>query len=149
MQIDYLVLADAVAVADGKHYIHGGGWDTLFATTFPAQHPALGVAARLRIPWQETNQQFVLEVDVLLDGNESRSIFTEPLRGIVNAQRPPHALPGSDVPLHLALGFTNLRFESPGRYIVVLRIDGKPLSQSPFNVIAVSELSEQITNDSA
>ena len=87
MRIDYLILADAVAVADGKHYIHGGGWDTLFAATFPAHHPSLGVAARLRIPWEEMNQQFALEVNVLLDGKDS--IFAEPLRGPVNAQRPP------------------------------------------------------------
>ncbi len=139
MQIDYFVLADAVAVADGKHYIHGAGWDTLFAATFPAHHPSLSVAVRLRIPWEETNQQFALEVDVLLDGEEHDSILAEPLRGIVNAQRPPQAPPGSDLLLHLALGFTNLQFERPGLYAVVLRIDGLPLADSPFNVIAVPE----------
>lgn len=142
MRIDYLILADAVAVADGKHYIHGGGWDALFAATFPAQHPALGVAARLRIPWEEMDQQFALEVDVLLDGEEPSSIFAEPLRGIVDAQRPPQAPPGSDLLLHLALGFTNLHFESPGRYTVVFRIDGRPLAESHFGVIAVPEQPE-------
>ena len=139
MRIDYLILADAVAVADGKHYIHGGGWDTLFASTFPAQHPALGVAARLRIPWEEMNQQFAVEVDVLLDGEEPVSIFTEPLRGFVNAGRPPNAPPGSDLLLHLALGLANLQLEQAGRYRVVLRIDGQPLDETHFSVIAVPE----------
>jgi hypothetical protein len=137
MQIDYLVLADAVAVADGKHYIHGGGWDTLFAVTFPTHHPTLGIAVRLRIPWEETNQQFILEVDVLLDSDESRSIFTEPLRGIVNAARPPHIPPDSDLPWHVALSLTNLQFDEPGLYTVVLRIDGQPVAESPFSVVAL------------
>lgn len=139
MQIDYLVLADAVTVADGKHYIHGGGWDTLFAATFPAHHPTLGVAVRLRVPWEETNQQFALEVDVLLNGDEARSIFPEPLRGMVNAARPPHIPPDSDLPFHVALGFTNLQFDEPGLYTVALRIDGRPVAESPFSVVAVPQ----------
>jgi hypothetical protein len=132
-----LILADAVAVADGKHYIHGGGWDTLFAATFPAHHPTLGVAVRLRIPREETNQQFALKVDVLLDSDESRSIFTEPLRGIVNATRPPHIPPDRDLPWHLALSLTNLLFDEPDLYTVVLRIDGQPVAESPFSVVAL------------
>ena len=138
MQIDYFVLADAVAVAEGKHYIHGGGWDTLWARSFPATHPGLGVAVRLRLPWEETNQQLALEVDLVKD-EKNDSILPEPIRGIVNAERPPHAPPGSDLVLHLALSFTNLRFEGPGSYIVVLRIDGEPLAESRFNVMPPPE----------
>jgi hypothetical protein len=141
MQVDYLILADSVAVAEGKHYIHGGGWDTLFTFSFPALHPVLGIATRLRVPSEETGQQFTVEVDVQ-GGEEGSSILTEPLRGIVNAERPPHAPRDSDLLLHLALSFTNLRFESPGSYNVVLRVDGQPLAESRFNVISLPELPE-------
>jgi uncharacterized protein DUF6941 len=134
MHVDYLILADSVAVAEGKHYIHGGGWDTLFASSFPALHPVLGVAARLRVPLEETGQQFAVEVDVQ-SGEEGSSILAEPLRGIVNAERPPHVSPNSDLLLHLALSFANLQFESPGSYSIVLRIDGQPLAKSQFNVL--------------
>jgi hypothetical protein len=135
MQVDYLVLADAVSVAEGKHYIHGGGWDTLFAPSFPAIHPVLGVAARLRVSLEETGQQYVVEVDVR-GGSDDNSLLPEPLRGILKAERPPQAPPNSDLLLHLALSFANLTFESPGPYTVVLRIDGESLAESPFNVIA-------------
>ena len=141
MQVDYLVLADAVAVAEGKHYIHGGGWDTLWVRSFPTIHPALGVAVRLRLPREETNQQFALEVD-LVDGEENESILPEPIRGLVNAERSPHAEPDSDLLLHLALSFTNLQFEGPGPYIVVLRIDGQSLVETRFNVIPLPGLPE-------
>jgi hypothetical protein len=136
MRVDYLVLADAVSVAEGKHYIHGGGWDTLFVSSLPAAHPMLGVALRLRIPREETGQQFALEVDVI-GGEEQTSIPNEPLRGVVNAERPPETAPEGDLLLHLALSITNLYFESPGPYSVVLRIDGELLAESRFNVIAL------------
>jgi hypothetical protein len=135
MQVDYLILADAVTVAEGKHYIHGGGWDTLFAASLPATHPLLGVAVRLRIPWEETDQQFALEVDVL-GGEEQGSILNDPLRGIVNAERSSHVPADTDLLLHLALNFTNLQFKSFGLYTVVLRVDGQHLEESRFNVIA-------------
>jgi hypothetical protein len=138
MRVDYLILADSVAVAEGKHYIHGGGWDTLFAFSFPALHPVLGVAARLRVPSEEIGQQLAVEVDVQ-GGEVGGSILPEPLRGIVNAERPPHLPLGSDLLLHLALSLTNLQFESPGPYNIVLRIDGQPLAESQFNVIPLPE----------
>ncbi len=135
MQVDYLVLADAVSVAEGKHYIHGGGWDTLFVTSLPATHPLLGVAVRLRIPWNEAGQQLALEVDVL--GGEGRnSVLNEPLRGIVSAERPPNMPTGSDLLLHLALSFTNLYLADTGSYDIVLRVDGELLADSRFNVVA-------------
>jgi len=134
MQVDYLILADSVAVAEGKHYIHGGGWAALFATSFPAIHPVLGVAARLRVPSEETGQQFAVEVDIQ-GGEEGSSILPEPLRGIVSAERPPYILPDGDLLLHLALSFANLQFESPGPYNIVLRIDGQPLAESRFYVL--------------
>jgi hypothetical protein len=141
MRVDYLILADSVAVAEGKHYIHGGGWDTLFAFSFPARHPVLGVAARLRVPVEETGQQFAVEVDVQ-SGEEGNSILPEPLQGIVNAERAPHAPPDSDLLLHLALSITNLQFERPGPYDIVLRIDGQPLAELRFNVLPLPALPE-------
>ncbi len=138
MQVDYLILADSVAVAEGKHYIHGGGWDTLYVFSFPALHPILGVAARLRVPSEDTGQQFVVEVDVQ-SSEAGSSILPEPLRGIVNAERPPYVPPDSDLLLHLALSFTNLAFESPGLYNIVLRVDGQPLEESQFKVVPLPE----------
>lgn len=134
MRVDYLVLADAVSVAEGKHYIHGGGWDVLFVPSLPAIHPMLGIAVKLRIPWEETGQQLALEVDVI--GSKGRnSILEEPLRGIIDAERSSDIRPGSNLLLHLAFSITNLSFESAGSYTVIMRIDGQPLAESDFDVI--------------
>jgi hypothetical protein len=61
MQVDYLVLADAAAAVEGKHYIHGAGWDRLLAPSFPVTHPLMSVAIRFRIGWTETNQPHEVE----------------------------------------------------------------------------------------
>jgi hypothetical protein len=141
MHVDYLILADSVAVAEGKHYIHGGGWDTLYTPSFPARHPMLGVAASLRVPEDEQGEQFRLEVDIQ-GGEEGGSILTEPTGGIVTATRLPHAPPGSDLLLHLAFSFASLQFDSPGTYSVVLRVDGQPLEKLQFKVIPLPEFPE-------
>ncbi len=141
MKVDYLILADSVAVAEGKHYIHGGGWDTLFTASFPAIHPVLAIAARLRVSPEDVGQQFALEVDVQ-SSEEGSSLLPEPLRGIVNTQRPPYAPPDSDLLMHLALSIASLQFDGPGTYNVVLRIDGQPLAASRFKVIPLPELPE-------
>jgi hypothetical protein len=136
LRVDYLVLADAVAAAEGKHYIHGAGWDTLFVASFPATHSVLGVAARLRITWQETNQPLTLEVDVL-GGEDGNSILPEPIQATINVGRPANLAPGSDQLLPLALSFTNLQFREPGTYIVVIRVDEQALAESRFNVTSL------------
>lgn len=138
MQADYLILADAVAAAEGKLYIHGAGWDTLFVPSFPTAHPVLGIATRLRISWEETNQTHTIEVDVLRDKSGNSIIPNPPgaLRGTINARRPAHIAPGSDQVLPLALSFTNLEFREPGAYTLVLRVNEHDLETARFNVIS-------------
>jgi hypothetical protein len=140
VQIDYLILADAVAVAEGKHYIHGGGWATLFAASFPATHPVLGVAARLRFSAEEANQLHTLEIDVVGEGGES--ILDEPLQRPVDVRRPDRSIPGSDRVLQLAFNITHLQFQGPGAYTIALRVDERDLETLRFNVVSLPEIPE-------
>lgn len=140
MQLDYLLLADAAAAAEGKLYIHGAGWETIYVMTFPAVHPAIGVAARLRVAWEETNQPHSLEINVVKANEDGDSLLSEPLRADINLGRPANLAPGSDQFVPLALNITNLRFEEPGSYAVVLRMDGSVLASSPFDVTPLQGL---------
>ena len=137
LQIDYLVLADAAAAAEGKHYIHGAGWDTLLAGNFPAVHPALSVAVRLRIPWSDTNQEHMLELDVI--DADGKSILPEtqgPLRMPFAIGRPAAVPTGTDQVVPLVFNFQRLQFASPGTCAVVMRISGEDMARSPFHVRA-------------
>jgi uncharacterized protein DUF6941 len=135
LQVDYLVLADAAAVAEGKHYIHGAGWDTLAASAFPAVHPVMGVAVRLRIPWADTNQPYMLVIDLIdADGRSILPAASGPLCAPVTIGRPAHVPPGTDQVLPLVFTFHGLRFPAPGTYALVLRVGGEDLARTTFHV---------------
>lgn len=135
MQVDYMVLADAAAAVQGKLYIHGAGWDTLFAASFPVTHPTMSVAIRLRVPWTDTNQPHHLELDIVDD--DSQSIVPTPpgpFRGDINVGRPPQLAQGDDQVVPLALNLNGLIFQQAGVYAIILRIDGMEAMRSPFRV---------------
>lgn len=132
MQVDYLVLADAVAVAEGKHYIHGAGWDTIFGASFPIVHPVMGVAVRLRVPWTDTNQPHTISLDVL--NGDGQSVLANAPGGQINVGRPPTIPNGQDQVVPLAFTLLSVQLERAGDYVVVVRIDGIDQSRAPFRV---------------
>jgi hypothetical protein len=141
MEVDYLVLADAAATAEGKHYIHGAAWDTLYAGSVPVQHPALSVAVRLRVPWGATNQAHRVQLNVV--DADGRSILPDPpgpLAGQVNVGRPAHLAPGDDQFLPLTFNIVGLQFGAFGTYSVVFEIDGSEEARSSFKVSALPGL---------
>jgi hypothetical protein len=141
MNVDYLVLADAAAVADGKLYIHGAGWDNLLSGSFPVTHPSMSAAIRLRIPWTETNLPHTLELDVVNeDGQSILPTPPGPIRGTVSVGRPPRLQHGQDQVLPLVINVNGLKFDQPGIYAVILRLDGLDAARSPFTVSSPSGL---------
>lgn len=136
MQIDYIVLADAAAAVEGKHYIHGAGWGGIAGLSFPFTHPQIAVALRLRVPWTETNQQHRIEVDVV-DADE-RSILPippGPLQGTMAAGRPVNLPDGMDQTVPLVINLQGVQFTTPGTYAVKVRIDGMDSAHSTFQVL--------------
>ena len=136
IQVDYFILADAVAAVGGKHYIHGGGWDTLTTNGFPSVHPTMGAAMRLRVPWHDTNHPIQIELDVLdADGRSILPTPPGPPSGTFNVGRPPELPMGDDQVFQLAFPINNLRFDAPGRYVVSFRLFGEEVARAPFRVI--------------
>jgi hypothetical protein len=135
VQVDYLILADAAAAADGKLYIHGAGWDTIYASAFPTMHPSIAVAIRWRVPWNDTNQQHEAEIDIIdADGDSILPNPPGPPRGTWTVGRPPHLTVGSDQTFPTVIQLVGLSFPRPGAYVLVVRLDGQDVAQSPFNL---------------
>jgi hypothetical protein len=134
MQADYLVLADAATLAEGKLYIHGAGWDTVYTQALPATLTA-AVAMLLRIPWAETNEEHIIGLDIH-DADGHSILPKEPgaLRGKLNVGRPANIEVGEDQVLPFAIGLNGTSIERPGRYAVVLELDGKESARAPFRV---------------
>jgi len=135
MTIDYMVLADAAAAPEGKHYIHGGGWDQIWATRFPTTHPLIAVAFLLRVPWNDANIPQRVELDVV--NADGASILPSPpgaMGGPITVGRPAGAVPGNDLLVPFVFNLAMLTFPEPGDYVVTMSIDGKEAKRFPIHL---------------
>lgn len=131
--VDYALLADAVQVVQGKLYVLGGGWDTLFVPGFPARFPSLGVGLRVRVPWSWADQVVMIGVD-LQDEDGGRVLPSPPLVQGVKVSRPPGIPEGSDLGVARSFTFNNLTFPHEGAYSFVISIDQQVASRLRFSV---------------
>jgi hypothetical protein len=135
LQVDYLVVADAALAANNRHYIHGT-IDVLWAAAFPVTHPALSIAIRLRVPWNDANTPFPIEID-LVDPDEE-SILPERPQGTITMGRPATAIPGEDGLVPLVYNLVMVQFRKSGTHGVVLRVSGHELQRARFQVRLVA-----------
>jgi hypothetical protein len=136
MDIDYVILADGAMAVQGKHFLLGAGWDSIFAAGFPLSYPSIGVAVRLRGARGAVAHQHALAIDVV--DEDDRSILPNPpgpLQATVGTEQPPEPAPGRDFVLCVAFTLAGVTFPRPGPYAVVVRLDGEPAAQSPFMVV--------------
>jgi hypothetical protein len=130
VKVEWLILADYAEIVGNKLYVQGGGWDVFTVNTgFPA-NKICGLAASVRVPWNETNQRHDFEIEVQTDDGQSLAK--------INAQfevgRPPGLPSGQDQRWQVG-GNLGLTFEKPGTYAIVARIEGQEDGRIHFNVI--------------
>lgn len=131
--VDFALLADAVQVVQGKLYVLGGGWDTLFVVDFPARYPTLGLGLRVRVPWSWTDQVLLIGVD-LQDEDGGRVLPTPPVTQGVKIARPQGIPEGSDVGVARSFTFNNISFPSAGAYSFVVTLNDEVASRLRFSV---------------
>jgi RimJ/RimL family protein N-acetyltransferase len=130
MKVDYLILADAAIATDGKHYLHGAGWDSLVASSLPVFHRHMSAALRLRLPG--TGPALRLGVDVL--NPEGVSILAAPIyNDLVPGDSSP-AKASDEQAIALVFNFDSLHFAQAGTFAVVVSVDGVELHRTPFYV---------------
>ncbi len=135
MRLTTFLLADHAEAVNGKLYVTGGCWNTITVAQLPATHPHLTVAAALHVPWQATNQEHSLRLD-LVDANGG-SVLPEPVQGHFETGRPPGMRAGDEAAVVMAFNFNSLELRSAGVHEFVLEVDGSELGRASFKVIAV------------
>jgi len=109
-------------------------------TSLPVKQ-SLHIALRIRVPWNETNRQSNLELDIVYtEGQSLLAIPPGPTRGTINVGRPSHVKPGDDHIVPLALHLGDVTFQREGTYAVVFRIDGSEVARTPFKVAALRDI---------
>ncbi|MGH3403503.1 MAG: DUF6941 family protein [Streptosporangiaceae bacterium] len=134
MQLTTMMLADGAHVADGKLYVLGGQWDRLIVAAFPARHPSMAVAMVLQVEYTEAPKSYTLTIELFLDGKPqaAKAVVRFAIgHAPVQAHGAPQFAP-------VAIPFSNVPFEGPGRYEWVISVDGRQLGRLPIEVTAAA-----------
>jgi hypothetical protein len=131
MDIDFLILADAAQVAEGKLYVMGGGWDRMAVNTLPAVQ-MVGVAVGIVVPWAETNTPRTL---TLMVEDEDGGAVLPPVAVRVEVGRPPGLAAGAEQRVMVAFN-AQLGLPRFGGYVVTAALDGGPQRRLRFGVMA-------------
>jgi hypothetical protein len=124
LEIEFLLIADAVEVVNQKLYALGGGWNRWSAKSFPTQI-RLGLAVSVSVPWERTNERIPVAISILdADGHD---VGPGKIAAEVEIGRPTGIAQGTS---QRAILGVNAAFpiEKPGRYVIraVAGDDGEP-----------------------
>jgi len=142
------MLCDSVSTAEGKLFVHGGGWSSLGTPKFPFVQPRIGLAILLSVPYSGTNKAIMLEIKLenedgevvplgppqrIPDGSEERRPMGVGVQLTVPRMT---AMPlGESQVVPLAVNLDQLVFQSPGYYRFALSINGLLVERVPFRVL--------------
>ena len=138
MDIDILLTADSVQVANDKLYMLGGGWRYVYVQKFPVEHN-MGIALGILVPWEQTNIRHTIEV-VLLDGDGNPVLDSPIIQGEFETGRPPGIKPGSTQRVLMAVNF-RAPLAKPGENKIIARLDGHDEASATFEAVEVSSAS--------
>jgi hypothetical protein len=124
--------ADHAAAESGKVYASGAYWSTLHFPSFPAALPAASMVAVVQQPFSaaHADHEFLItldDADGQPQGFEIRGTFRA-APGLESRYGEPNVIPIT-VPLY------GLRFDAPGDFAFVLRVDDIELARYPIRVI--------------
>jgi hypothetical protein len=131
MDIDFLILADAAQVAEGKLYLMGGGWDRLAVNTLPTAQ-SVGIAVGIVVPWGDTNAPHQLRLTV---EDEDGGAVLPPIEVRIEVGRPPGLPAGADQRVMVAFN-AQLALSRLGDYAVTATLGGDVRRRLRFGVVA-------------
>jgi len=125
MNIEMLAICDFAQDASGKLTVVGA-FDAITVRDFPAAHPLLCVAARIRFQVYELGAH-AMRIDIV-DASGDR--LAPPLEGSLNV----NGIGGDSACANMALNVVNLRVEREGSWRLALSIDGQERASVPLYV---------------
>lgn len=130
------MLADAAAVERGKLYIHGGGWDTVYAPQFPATHPTLALALLFRVEYSEALKDIPVQIELV--DEDGKATGTVKLNGKINVGHAPGTKMGQPIFVPQAITFTAMQLAKEGSFSFRISSGSKDLGSILFRVASVA-----------
>ena len=131
MEIDFLILADAAQVAEGKLYLMGGGWDRLAVNMLPATQ-MVGIAVAVVVPWAETNTPHTLTLTI---DDEDGAAVLPPVTVRVEVGRPPGLAAGAEQRVLVAFN-AQLQLPRLGGYAISAALEDGAQKRLRFATVA-------------
>ena len=114
MEIDFVLISDAVEAVNGKLYVMGGCWESVNATSFPTT-VRLGIGIRVFIGPTDIGEH---KLRVKFTDEAGTSIAPD-VTGIVQII-PPHQSRSAAIAIN-----TNLKIDHPGNYLTQVILDDR------------------------
>ena len=125
------MLADAASVESGKVFVHGGGWDTLYAAAIPTTHPTMALVLIFQINYDEALSDIPIVIELLDEDDKPLELRVE---GKISAGHPPRLQRGAPTFHPLALTFKMLTFDHEGGYRFKVTSGDDVLASIPLQV---------------
>lgn len=123
MIVSSAILADAATVERGKLYIHGGGWDRVGVSEFPAIQPSLSLVLTFRTDGSET-EPIPVAVELVDEDGE----VVGRLEGSIEPT------PGRPLTIPRVLTFNGVRIARPAAYRFRVVSDDREMAAVPFEI---------------
>lgn len=131
MKITTALVADAAAVENGKLYVLGGAFDTIWAVTLPAIHGQLALALVAEVEPRERQRD--LELGVRLVDEDEQAALME-VQGNLRVGAPATLRPGDVSTVPLVIPLSNLQFPEAKGYAFVVSAGADELARVRFQV---------------
>jgi hypothetical protein len=142
--VDYMVPTDAAIEANGKHYLHGAGWNIIAAQSFPVGQPLIALAILLRVPWNDATTPHTIGIDIHdADGQSILPNPPGPIGGTFTVGHPATA-ERNDILVPLVFNMVGVTFSKPGDYPILMSIDGAEVNRFPLHLRQLPQGSVQI-----
>ena len=134
------MLADDATRADGKLYIHGGGWDELRTTATPPTVARIAVIITLRVGYEEALTDQRLKIDLVDEDDQPHPAVM--VMGIVRTGHPPGLRRGDPIFVSEVVRLESLQFERTGgyRFRVFLNDSPTPAASQPFRIVPITSI---------
>jgi hypothetical protein len=133
MKIEFLLIADAAQVADGKLFVLGGAWSVHRSVNFPSPIQ-FAVCLSVLVPWQEAGTRHPVTLTI---ADEAGVPIIPPLNGQFEVGKPAEMAEDTTQRSLLAINL-NIAIPRAGRY-AVLATAGPSKAETQFDAIFVGK----------